>query len=269
MASSSSSSRSSRHHQKSSSLNRASIAAQKTEIIIHVYDLLPPGRLSSLLWTFGGSLLHSGVVIKGKEYAYGGHDRKGVSGVYWTRPKLEPPGGTFKCEILHGFTFQTEQEINQIICETSSKFQGTSYNLLSNNCNHFTSYLVEQLTSKPAPTWINRAASIGLAMPCVVPKEWVSPPDHETADGELLEEDEEDDDEHDEDDENAAMLASDRRRRRREQKSRSRSSSGATTPRHNRLMSRDQTPPPRVVSVKDTSGRQMPASERAPLPNKK
>lgn len=211
-------------------------------------------------------------MIKGKEYAYGGHDRKGVSGVYWTRPKLEPPGGTFRCEILHGFTFHTEQEMNDIINEvravrvrklaagdalvdteaqTSQKFQGTSYNLLSNNCNHFTSYLCEKLTSKPAPTWLNRAASIGLALPCVVPSEWVAPPDHETADGELI-------DDEDEDDEHAAMLASDKRQTRRDQ-SQARIS-------HNRVVSRDETPPPRVVSVRDTSGRQVPSSERAPLP---
>jgi hypothetical protein len=51
---------------------------------------------------------------------------------------------------------------------------------------------------------------VGLAMPCVVPKEWITPPDHETADGELVDEEEE---EHD-DDETAAMLPRDKRRKR-------------------------------------------------------
>lgn len=49
---------------------------------------------------------------------------------------------------------------------------GTSYNLLTKNCNHFTSYLCEKLTSRSAPSWLNRAASIGVALPCVVPREW-------------------------------------------------------------------------------------------------
>jgi len=48
---------------------------------------------------------------------------------------------------------------------------------------------------------LNRAASIGLALPCVVPKEWIAPPDFETADGELYE-----DDEHLSSDERARML---------------------------------------------------------------
>lgn len=43
---------------------------------------------------------------------------------------------------------------------------GTSYNLLTKNCNHFTSYLCEKLTGRSAPSWLNRAASIGVALPC-------------------------------------------------------------------------------------------------------
>uniref|UniRef100_A0A8H7TIP6 PPPDE domain-containing protein n=1 Tax=Bionectria ochroleuca TaxID=29856 RepID=A0A8H7TIP6_BIOOC len=123
--------------------HRSTLSMQKTEILINVYDLLPPGRLSSILWTVGAGLLHSAVVINGKEYAYGGHDHKNLTGVYWTRPKTEPPGGTFRCEILHGFTLASDEEIENVIREASEEFQGTAYNLLTRNCNHFTSYLPE------------------------------------------------------------------------------------------------------------------------------
>ncbi|KAH0537632.1 hypothetical protein FGG08_005583 [Glutinoglossum americanum] len=181
--------------------HRTTLSLQKTEVLINVYDLLPPGKLSSTFWMLGCSLLHSAVVIKDKEYAFGGHDRKGLTGVYWTRPKTEPPGGTFRCEILHGFTMRSEEEIEAIIKQASEKFLGTSYNLLTFNCNHFTSHLCYDLTSQTAPSWLNRAASIGLALPCVVPQEWVAPPDADTADGELLD----DGDEH-RDDERAIML---------------------------------------------------------------
>lgn len=165
------------------------MSLQKTEIVLHVYDLLPPGRISSTLWFLGTSLLHSGIAINGKEYAYGGHDRRGLTGVYWTKPKTEPPGGTFKCEILHGFTLATQSEIDSIIREASEEFLGTAYNLLTKNCNHFTSHLCQKLTGRPGPGWLNRAASIGVALPCVVPRDWIEAPDFETADGELLEED--------------------------------------------------------------------------------
>lgn len=147
--------------------------------------------------------------------------------------------------------------------EVSDQFLGTSYNLLTNNCNHFTSALCEKLTSKPAPAWLNRAASVGLALPCVVPREWVTPPDHETADGELL-------DEEDDDDERAAMMGSDRRRRQREAHKRQQVDSddedsgvGNSLAGGRRIMSSEGTPPPRLV---DTSGRDMPVAERAPIP---
>ncbi|KAF4506248.1 hypothetical protein G6O67_006351 [Ophiocordyceps sinensis] len=168
--------------------HRSTLSLQKTEITIHVYDLLPPGRISSVLWTFGASLLHSGVVINGREYAYGGHDRRRVTGVYWTKPKTEPPGGTFRCEILHGFTLATQEEIDATLRNASDDFLGTSYNLLTKNCNHFTSYLCHKLTGTPGPGWLNRAASIGVALPCVVPRDWIEPPEYDTADGELLDE---------------------------------------------------------------------------------
>ncbi|KAK4235520.1 hypothetical protein C8A03DRAFT_46368 [Achaetomium macrosporum] len=180
-----------RKSQKPARSHRSTLSLQKTEILINVYDLLPPGRIASILWHIGTSLLHSGVVINGKEYAYGGHDQPGVTGVYWTKPKTEPPGGTFRCEYLHGFTLAPQNEIDAIVREASEAFLGTAYNLLTKNCNHFTSYLCERLTGKPAPGFLNRAASIGMALPCVVPKEWIEVPDYETADGALLDDDEE------------------------------------------------------------------------------
>ncbi|KHN98626.1 UPF0326 protein hag1 [Metarhizium album ARSEF 1941] len=176
---------------QSGSRHRSTLSLQKTEITIHVYDLLPPGRLSSVLWTVGASLLHSGVVVNGKEYAYGGHDKRDVTGVYWTKPKTEPPGGTFRCEILQGFTLATQDEIDVALRAASDEFLGTSYNLLTKNCNHFTSYLCQKLTGNSGPAWLNRAANIGVALPCVVPREWIEPPEYETADGELLDDDEE------------------------------------------------------------------------------
>lgn len=171
---------------KSVRSHRSTLSLQKTEIVINVYDLLPPGRFSSFLWAVGTSLLHSGVVINGREYAYGGHDKRGVTGVYWTKPKTLPPGGTFKSEILHGFTLSPQNEIDAIIHEVSQEFQGTAYNLLNKNCNHFTAYLCQRLTGRAGPGWLNRAASIGVALPCIVPRDWIEPPEFDTADGELL-----------------------------------------------------------------------------------
>ncbi|KAI9793333.1 MAG: hypothetical protein M1833_000778 [Piccolia ochrophora] len=251
----------------SANQHRSTVSLQKTEILINVYDLLPPGRLSSTLWAVGSSLLHSGVVINDKEYAYGGHDRRGMSGVYWTRPKTEPPGGTFKCKLLHGFTFQTPDEIVSTIKEVSDEFLGPSYNLLSRNCNHFTSTLCRKLTSRAAPSWLNRAAGIGLALPCVVPRDWIAPPDHDTAEGPLLDED-------DDEPEHARMLPSKRLRHAQH----SLSAIGGDNEResvHGHVTNSGWDSEGDLQSggdgkgkgaMRDTSGRVVPPSERAPTP---
>jgi len=59
------------------------------------------------------------VVINDREYAFGGHDKRGVTGVYWMKPRTEPPGGTFRCQVLHGWAYATEEEINRIILDVS------------------------------------------------------------------------------------------------------------------------------------------------------
>ncbi|CAJ2513100.1 Uu.00g012190.m01.CDS01 [Anthostomella pinea] len=261
--------------------HRSTLSLSRTEININVYDLLPVstsdpapqpksihpsltttthhqqlGRLSSVLWTFGASLLHSGVVINGKEYAYGGHDKRGVTGVYWTPPKTEPPGGSFKTEILHGFTFATQAEIDAIVRRASDEFHGTAYNLLTKNCNHFTSYLCQKLTGRAGPGWLNRAASIGVALPCMVPRDWIEPPDFGTADGELLE-DEDDFDAH----EGTRMLRQDDTRRLATEDSEEEEEESASDNGDQRRQGgsgKGKSP------ARDTGGRTLPSSERAP-----
>ena len=171
---------------------------------------------------------------------------------------MEPPGGTYRCELLQGFTFRSPHELETIIKQVSQDFLGPSYNLLSNNCNHFTSHLCEKLTSKAAPNWLNRAASIGVALPCVVPREWIAPPDHDTADGELIEEEEED--------ERTTMLRKDYQRAHSFQRSSREDSpdSGWDSERDRRKGGSGKG----KSVLRDEVGRNMPASERAPPPGR-
>ncbi|KAI9834648.1 MAG: hypothetical protein M1826_000050 [Phylliscum demangeonii] len=226
---------------------------------------LQPGRLSSALWMMGSGLLHSAVVIKDREYAYGGHPHPGVSGVYWTKPRTEPPGGTFRTQIQHGFTMRSDDELEHILQQAAAEFLGPSYNLLSRNCNHFTSALCQKLVSRPAPFWLNRAASIGLALPCVVPRDWIEPPDFETAEGELVDDDEAG--------ENSMMLQTriswDQPRPEQEpgRTVADRDAGVTAAPQDVEQPSRKGWSGRMNFFSRDTSGRVMPASERAPEPS--
>jgi hypothetical protein len=185
------------------------------------------------------------------------------------RPRLEPPGGTFRLEILQGFTVRSDTEIEAVIKEASEAFPGTSYNLLTNNCNHFTSYLCEKLTGRPAPKWMNRAASVGLSLPCLIPTDWITPPEYESVDGSLVDEEEE------EDDERTRILRKEQWRRCSrvsedewvdEMGKFGNSGASSSTPAGRRSHAREEGPRP--VTVRDTDGREVPASERAPLPRR-
>jgi hypothetical protein len=183
-----------------------------------------------------------------------------MTGVYWTKPKSEPPGGTFRCEVLQGFTLAPQNEIDIIITKASEDFQGISYNILTKNCNHFTSYLCEKLTGQPGPGWLNRAASIGVALPCVVPREWIAPPDFDTADGELLDEDDAD--------ERSRMLRD--RSNRRHSFEDWRTGDQITDDEWDSEDERRHGGSGKgKAPLRDTSGRVVPASERAPLPKRK
>ena len=132
-------------------------------------------------------------MINSREYAFGAHDRPGLTGVYHTTPGLPPPGAAHRLEIFHGFTILTATEIDQVIKDVSRRFLGRDWNLLERNCNHFTSYLCEELTGVEAPGWLNRAARFGVKVPCLLPAEAVRAPGAE--EGEVLEEEDESDEE--------------------------------------------------------------------------
>ncbi|KAI7897187.1 PPPDE putative peptidase domain-containing protein [Mucor mucedo] len=76
-----------------------------------------------------------------------------------------------------GYTELTQKQVDKVLQDISKEYVGTSYNLLTRNCNHFSEELCKSLTGKTAPGWVNRAAKLGTMFPCVIPTEWVEPPD--------------------------------------------------------------------------------------------
>ncbi|CAO3619797.1 unnamed protein product [Mucor fragilis] len=83
----------------------------------------------------------------------------------------------YRQSINMGYTNLSQQQVDKVLKEISKEYVGTSYKLLTRNCNHFSEDLCKRLTGKQAPGWINRAAKLGTMFPCVIPTEWVEPPD--------------------------------------------------------------------------------------------
>ncbi|KAG2231307.1 hypothetical protein INT48_006418 [Thamnidium elegans] len=155
--------------------NKAEISKEQEQrkIVLNVYDMLQPGFITN----FGYAM---GIEIGEHEYCFGGHDYEHVTGVFMVQPKIGPQGPLFKQSIHMGYTNLSKKQVDKVLQDISKEYIGTSYNLLTRNCNHFSEDLCKRLTGKTAPGWINRAAKLGTMFPCVIPTEWVEPPDAQT-----------------------------------------------------------------------------------------
>ncbi|KAI8371777.1 PPPDE putative peptidase domain-containing protein [Radiomyces spectabilis] len=154
--------------------------SNKHAVRVNVYDMLERSFVTQFgYYALGMGIFHSGLEVYGKEYCFGGHEYQDTTGVFVMDPKMVPPELTFKQSIHMGYTDLSEDELAQEVAIISQEFGGTSYNLLTRNCNHFTEEFCRRLTGKQIPAWINRAARLGALVPCVIPGEWIQPPEFE------------------------------------------------------------------------------------------
>ncbi|WBW73941.1 PPPDE peptidase family deubiquitinase/desumoylase Sdu1 [Schizosaccharomyces osmophilus] len=137
------------------------------EAYINVYDLMQNFPLSRVAWTLGLGIYHTGFVLEGKEYAYGAHAIPNATGVFVTVPKPPLEGCRWRCSIPLPPCKLTKFEIDEIITRLSKEFTGTSYSLLSQNCNHFTDAIAKALTNTTIPAFLNRLSKIGLTFPSI------------------------------------------------------------------------------------------------------
>lgn len=161
-----------RQHKK----RHSQVEERRLPVSINVYDLMPQSRLSTLMWFTGLSICHSGVVLNDQEWAFGGHDVEGISGVYVTKPKAVPENATFRSNIPIGITLLDDDDIRKHLDRLKSEYTGPSYDLLNKNCNHFVQDVCLALCGVKPPAWINRIAGLGAKLPLCVADTWVNPP---------------------------------------------------------------------------------------------
>mmetsp|Transcript_60890 Transcript_60890/g.145121 ORF Transcript_60890/g.145121 Transcript_60890/m.145121 type:complete len:377 (+) Transcript_60890:104-1234(+) len=135
-----------------------------TEVRLSVYTLkfTEVTLLDSMGANFIGAY-HSGVVFHGSEWAYGGHDEEGLSGVYSCRPE-ENPEFRFYRRIVLGRVRAPREALRGVIgmLENDRHWEGNRYDLVEHNCNHFASALCWKLLRRTPPSWVNKTAE-GLA----------------------------------------------------------------------------------------------------------
>ncbi|KAJ0256693.1 PPPDE domain-containing protein [Hirschfeldia incana] len=133
-------------------------------VYLNVYDLTP---INGYTYWFGLGVYHSGVEVHGIEYAFGSHEYPST-GIFEVEPK-QCEGFTFRKSILIGKTDLGPLEVRATMDQLADKYKGSSYNLITNNCNHFCDDTCLKLTGNPIPSWVNRLARIGFMCNCVLP----------------------------------------------------------------------------------------------------
>ena len=64
----------------------------------------------------------------------------------------------FRESVDLGTCLKTKQEVREILKTIKAAWPGTSYEVLTKNCNHFCEAFVTELGCRPTPPWLNRMA---------------------------------------------------------------------------------------------------------------
>ncbi|XP_064394250.1 desumoylating isopeptidase 1-like [Halichondria panicea] len=131
------------------------------KVQVYIYDL-SRGLAAQLSPLFLGKQIngiwHTGVVVYGMEYFYGG---LGI--------EFCPPGGTImgppnKVEDL-GETGIPQEIFMEYLFELQDQFQPEKYNLLEHNCNTFSNEIAQFLTGKTIPDYITNLPAEVMSTP--------------------------------------------------------------------------------------------------------
>ncbi|GBG67432.1 hypothetical protein CBR_g567 [Chara braunii] len=118
-------------------------------VVLHVYDL-SQGLARQLSGTFLGKVIdgiwHTGIVVYGKEYWYGG-------GIQSAAPGHSPYGRPVQTVTL-GYTQVPEELFREFLAEMSERYTPEAYNLMSHNCNNFSDEVANLLVGRGIPDYI-------------------------------------------------------------------------------------------------------------------
>jgi len=131
-----------------------------SSVVLHLYDL-SQGMAKNLSRQFLGKQIdgiwHTGIVVFGKEFYYGGGICKD--------PPSKTPYGTPMRSITLGETEIPEELFLEFLQEISYKFTSDKYDLFENNCNNFTDACSEFLVGEKIPNYITGLPKEVLATP--------------------------------------------------------------------------------------------------------
>jgi len=112
-------------------------------------------------------IYHVGVVVRGREYAFGNYRGLNAiivgsesSGICSHDPQKAGPHNVFKQEVASGSTFLSPDQILEIAEDlANSSFSRRSYDRIHHNCTDFAREFCSRLGAEEPPEWCSRAAT--------------------------------------------------------------------------------------------------------------
>lgn len=148
-------------------------------VTLSVYDLTPN---NSFLHGVGFGAYHSGLVVHGREYTFGG-GASSSTGVFSHAPRAAD-GCVFRESIELGSVRMTMAEVERVLDDLKGRFRADEYHILHNNCNCFSDTMARALLGHGIPSWVNRLARWGNYCSCCLPPEMQRPANVPQADRE-------------------------------------------------------------------------------------
>lgn len=137
---------------------------QGEAVVLYVYDLsrgMAAALSPSLLGQRIDGIWHTGLVVFGHEYYYGG-------GVQYALP-AQTMAGVPQYRLLLGRTARTQAQFHAFLRSIEHRFRPESYSLLKHNCNNFSdeaaSFLLPRDDGRGIPKWITGLPEEALSTP--------------------------------------------------------------------------------------------------------
>ena len=132
-------------------------------VVLHIYDLSMGAARSMSMMLLGTQIdliPHTGIVYRNREYFFGGGIKalppNEVTEIFGLQPVER---------LILGTSLKTEEELYVFLRHISPCFTMDSYDLFSNNCNHFSSTLSSFLIGAPIPSRITDIPRLVLSTP--------------------------------------------------------------------------------------------------------
>eukprot|EP00455_Lapot_gusevi_P031316 TRINITY_DN3389_c0_g3_i1.p1 TRINITY_DN3389_c0_g3~~TRINITY_DN3389_c0_g3_i1.p1 ORF type:complete len:227 (-),score=48.54 TRINITY_DN3389_c0_g3_i1:237-917(-) len=145
-------------------------------VFLNVYDLF----ISNLSTEkYGIGVFHTGVEVYGQEFSFvGGPDD--MCSIVCTRPRDTSwmQNGRYKESLYVGRTQMTRKEVQLLRFDLAKKRPCSSYDILLNNCNHFSELFTRALTLNQdyeLPKKITRIVHMGQRVRCCLPRALLDP----------------------------------------------------------------------------------------------